>query len=287
MIKFYFLITGLAITVLTFACNPDSKAQKNASPKGYNLVQPDDKITFNELLDEISGIAFYPDGKKLAAINDEEGYLFTIDLQTKKADEGVKFGKSGDYEDICNVNGVWYVLKSNGAIYQLRDTSDHKFTHTEYDFPEKTGYEFESLYHDKSSNNLVIICKKCSNDDGVVSAFSFDLATHQFNRSPVFQITITDDLSEPTGKKKEKKGAQFQPSAAEIHPVTGQLYILSHQQKRLIITDLKGKIESVYKLDPKLFKQPEGIAFSSNGDLYISNEAKNSFANIYKFSYKP
>lgn len=84
MIKFYFLITGLAITVLTFACNPDSKAQKNASPKGYNLVQPDDKITFNELLDEISGIAFYPDGKKLAAINDEEGYLFTIDLQTKK-----------------------------------------------------------------------------------------------------------------------------------------------------------------------------------------------------------
>lgn len=281
------MITGLAVAVFTFACNPDSKAQKNTSPKGYDFSKPDEKITFNETLDEISGIAFYPDGKKLGAINDEEGYLFTIDLETKKADEGVKFGKQGDYEDICNVNGTWYVLKSNGSIYQLKDTTDNKYTHKEYHFPNKDGHEFESLYYDKTSENLIIICKKCDTDEGVVSAYSFDLKTHQFNSAPAFQITITEELDQPKGKKKEKKGLQFQPSAAEIHPVTGQLYILSHQQKKLIITDLKGNIASVYSLDPKLFKQPEGIAFSNNGDMYISNEAKNSFANIYKFSYKP
>jgi len=32
-------------------------------------------------------------------------------------------------------------------------------------------------------------------------------------------------------------------------------------------------VKEVYKLDPKIFKQPEGITFTPTGDLLISNEA--------------
>ena len=35
---------------------------------------------------------------------------------------------------------------------------------------------------------------------------------------------------------------------------------------------MDGKIKASYKLDPKIYKQPEGITFTPNGDLIISNE---------------
>jgi len=42
----------------------------------------------------------------------------------------------------------------------------------------------------------------------------------------------------------------------------------------------------VYRLDPQLYNQPEGMTFAPNGDLYISNEGGEGIATILKFVYK-
>jgi hypothetical protein len=43
----------------------------------------------------------------------------------------------------------------------------------------------------------------------------------------------------------------------------------------------------VYKINPKLYKQPEGLTFTSKGDLIISNESADiGAANILFFKYK-
>jgi uncharacterized protein YjiK len=44
-------------------------------------------------------------------------------------------------------------------------------------------------------------------------------------------------------------------------------------------------VESVFKLSPKLFPQPEGITFTQRGDMYISNEAKTAKPTLLKFVY--
>jgi len=51
----------------------------------------------------------------------------------------------------------------------------------------------------------------------------------------------------------------------------------------LIILNPKGEIEDLIPLDPKIFRQPEGICFSPNGDLYISSEGKGKSGYILKF----
>jgi hypothetical protein len=85
------------------------------------------------------------------------------------------------------------------------------------------------------------------------------------------------------GGKEEK----FKPSAAAIHPLTKELYIVSSVNKALVIADRNGKVRKVYRLDPGIFKQPEGITFSPAGDLFISNEAADvGAANILIYKTK-
>ena len=47
-----------------------------------------------------------------------------------------------------------------------------------------------------------------------------------------------------------------------------------------MILDVSGAIKKVYELDDDDFAQPEGITFSPDGRLFISNEAHGGTANI-------
>ncbi len=103
----------------------------------------------------------------------------------------------------------------------------------------------------------------------------------QFSDTPFFTINA-DDIANKMGEDKIK----FAPSAAAVHPVTKDVYIISSENKVLVIANHYGKVKDVYELDPGLFKQPEGMAFTPAGDMIISNEAADVGApNILIFKY--
>jgi hypothetical protein len=102
-----------------------------------------------------------------------------------------------------------------------------------------------------------------------------------FAAEPAYSIDIRE-----IQKMLNDDKAEFKPSAAGINPVTGKLFIVASVGKLLVVADTKGKVEEVYKLDPVMFNQPEGMTFAPNGDLYISNEGGEGIATILKFSYK-
>lgn len=81
----------------------------------------------------------------------------------------------------------------------------------------------------------------------------------------------------------EKLGVEkhLKPSAGAINPITGDFYLVSSIQKLIVIFAPDGSFKELYKLDPGLYKQPEGIAFTPDGDLVISNEyAQDGFATL-------
>jgi hypothetical protein len=148
--------------------------------------------------------------------------------------------------------------------------------------PSQGKNEFEVLYLDKEHNRLIMLCKDCEADDSnSLTAWAFDPGTSTFSPNPAYVIDVRkiEDLM-------QEKKVKFKPSAAAIHPLTGQLFIISSINKVLVVADKSGVPEKVYKINPQLFKQPEGLTFSPEGHLIISNEAGNSgAANILVFKY--
>ncbi|PSL19546.1 SdiA-regulated domain-containing protein [Chitinophaga ginsengisoli] len=273
----------IAFFFLFLSCNAFNREDKQyGSPKGYNLAEPT-RYRVRQSMQEISGIVLAPDEHHILSINDEEGKIYSIDVSTDRPYPTSKFDRSGDYEDLATTGTDWFVLKSNGHLYHVNgmftDTVDA--THYKLALPGKR--EFESLYFDARDSSLIVICKNCEEDkrEGFTSAYRFRLNTMEYDTTPVYRINVAD-IARLTGGDV----GRFRPSGAAIHPIEHRLYIVSAINRLLVITDLDGKVQEAYNLRRRRFPQPEGISFTANGDMYISNEAVDeSQASILKFKY--
>lgn len=254
--------------------------KKIGSPAGYNLGEPQ-KIFLPESLDEISGIVYMND-TLIVAENDEEGKIFAINPTRSKTPAVFSFGKNGDFEDMAFTGKDWYVLRSDGHLYLLTNVFTDSCHHQKIESTFKDS-EFEGLYYDAARNSLMMVCKSCNgdNDKKEVSVFAFNTETKTWNTSPAFKLNV-EEIANKSGKDK----LHFKPSAAAVNPADGNLYIVSSVNKLLVVADLNGVIKEAYNLPPGSFKQPEGISFAPNGDMYISNEAAEGTANILLFKYK-
>jgi hypothetical protein len=260
----------ILIFLLASCQTKGTKDEKVVSPPGYDLSIPE-KFLMQEDLDEISGLLYVNDPGHLFTLNDEEGKIYSLDLGKKSKLKPFKFTKKGDFEDLCSDGQYLYAIKSNGKVFRISNAFTDSFTIKEYDYPQK-GNEFETIFFDPVTKKPVILCKICP-------SYSLDTAKSEFTFEPAYSpdtLTVMNLM----GKKK----IDVRPSAAAIHPKTGELYIISSQD-RLIIIMKDGVVTATYKLSKKMFRQPEGLTFAPNGDMYISNEAAESIANILAFRY--
>ena len=268
--------------VINASCNSKQEAI-DESPRGYNLNQPS-VLKLPQALDEISGIVYYPKDRSVLAINDEVGWLYKIHLKEDPDIQKWKYSNGADFEDLVLNDSTFYVLESNGNIIKFRFVRPDSAATQEFIFPAPGKNEFEILYHDSQKKKLILLCKDCEIDNkNSLTAFSFDLDSMAFSPDPAFVIDIRkiEDLL-------DEKRLRFKPSAAAVHPKTGELYIISSVNKVLVVADLNGIPKKVFKISPRLYKQPEGMTFTSNGDLIISNESADiGAANILFIKYKP
>ena len=72
----------------------------------------------------------------------------------------------------------------------------------------------------------------------------------------------------------------MQPSAIAIHPQTGDIYVTEATNPKLLVLDRTGKLKSLKILNSEEFYKPEGISFSPEGKMFISNEGKDDPGNI-------
>ncbi len=249
-----------------FQCKNDSKSQYKNLPE-YNLNQPK-TLHLKSELDEISGVTFYAKDTSVFAINDEVGILYKIYLRKQLEIVRWKFSEGGDFEDLALVDSVFYVLQSNGKIHSFKVITPDSVVTEEFKSPFSGKNDLETMYYDDVEKQLVVLCKDCKEDNkSTVTAWSFDPETKTFGSDPYY--TLDGKYIKSKLVTKENK---FKPSAAALNPVTKELYIIASVNKGLVIADRKGRIKKVLDIDPKHFKQPEGLTFTPNGDLIISNE---------------
>ncbi|HMK26397.1 MAG TPA: SdiA-regulated domain-containing protein [Chitinophagaceae bacterium] len=279
-----FVRVVLLLVIVNMACRPKTTVLK--SPPHYKFSEVlTDKL--DDRLREISGIAWDSKNNVFIAISDASGKLYFLEKDHKTIISEFTFGDNDDYEDVAILNGITYILRSDGMITKVIRDSTGKTYGLEAGKINLSGTnDFETMYSDPAHNALVLICKNCKTDDEKsVSAFAFYPDSIGFASKPLFVID-----AEKVKELSPFKTSKFQPSGAAIHPVLQKLFILSSASNQLVIADPDGKVESVYKLSPKLFPQPEGITFidkgkDEKGNMYISNEGMMSKPTMLKFTY--
>ena len=269
------------------------RAVNSGSPKP---LLPEDKRewTVPKELKEISANVFIDD-VRMACIQDNDGIIYIYNLQTESVDEQIEFAGKGDYEGLALVRSTYYVLRSDGVLFEVQPQTGKAPLVKTYETPLKAENETESLCFDNDNNRLLVAVKtKDLNENDKKGIYAFDLKTKQMSTTAVVYIESKVNVDENEdnngkgkgkGKKKKKEKAEIKPSEIAIQPGTKDFYILDGPSARLFITDAKGNIKSKYELDRNILPQPEGICFSKSGDIYISSEAdKNKYGTIVKFA---
>ena len=254
------------LSIFLFSCTSKAQKEKFDNTETFDFSTPK-IINLPQALDEISGIAYYPKDTSIFAIIDEDGLLFKVSLNRPDEVKEWRFDKQRDFEDIVFLDSTFYIMVSNGDLDKIT-FENAKIAVAKVDFPNasKKVNEFEAMYFSPESNRMVMLCKQCEDDKkSTLSSYYFSDSAHQF---VPFKTIETEPLFQKIGSKKEK----IKPSAAALNPLTKELYVLCSVNKIIFIEDGNGKIKEVIKLDPKIYKQPEGMAFTPDGDLIISNE---------------
>lgn len=264
------LATFIIILLIVIACIPKKKTKEYTF--NYDIENPNNKMVMPDDLKEISGLSFFKDNQ-LACVNDEKGTVFIYDLQKQEVVEKIDIGKNGDYEGIEVVDEEIFIMKSNGKIkgFKINDSSERKI-----DCTDKDVKEYEGLTYDPTTKSLLLVTKEKDKDkNDKKTIYSYSLETEKFGKF----LNISENMILGTDGKKA-----FAPSGIAVHPLTGELFIISSQGKKLLILSSTGDRNSLIELNSQLFLQPEGICFTPNGDMYISSEGAGGNGYILKFS---
>lgn len=278
-----FLILCICVAGALSSCNNNRNTVVLPSDE-YDLANPA-KLILRDALSEISGISFYPKDSSVFAISDESGFLYKLHLGKNFLTEQWNFDKKRDYEDVVQLGNAVYILESNGNIETLNfspkgDTIYNRRTIFPGDNKKKN--EFESLYYDDQYKALIMICKDCEDDNRKhTTAYLYDPVSDSFG-GPVYRIQL-DPIASQLGIQEIK----FRPSAATIHPLTKDVWVLSSTNEIITVMDRKGVVKEVYTLNPAIFNQPEGIAFTPSGILMIANEAGDKYNSATLLIFKP
>ena len=276
------LIIGILVAVLSLAgtlafsftnrLNDTISAEKN---REYSITR---KWEMPKELEEISGFSFIDDDK-VACIEDEHGIIYIYNLKNEEIEKEVEFNADDDYEAIALIKNTAYVLESDGIIYEVQNYLTDPKT-TEYKLDIDHSVNFEGLCVDPKSGNLLMITKEEDSKNDVKNVYSFDVKSKKFKMKHVYVLRTEKGMLDD-----EKK--EYHPSAININPLNGDFYILDGRHPRLLILDSKFEPSRIIDFDEGDLEQPEGLAFSKNGTLYISNEAgSNDYGNILQVSLK-
>lgn len=269
------VVAGMG-TIFLLSFKDDLSSGEISTEKNYKIVK---RWELPKELKEISGIEWIGENT-IACVQDEKGVIFLYDLEKSEIVNRIPFGEGGDYEGIAFLNNDAFILRSDGMIYRVNNYQSPNRTTEKIKtiLMETEGLDIEGLCTDTSKNRLLLAVKEKEDGDNTSKEiYAFDLETEQLRQEPVYTLNLNAQIFD---KIKEDPDKRFTPSEIEINPVTGEIYILDGSNPKLLITGKNAMPKELYFFDKNQFNKPEGLTFSPEGKLFISNEAGDEPANI-------
>jgi len=234
-------------------------------------------------LREISGLAITPDDR-LFAVDDEQAVIYELDYLQGKIDKAFALGSPtarADFEGIAYLDGVFYLVTSNGLLYVAPEGNDGDRVEFEI---YQTGLgkfcEIEGLAPDVRSGTLLLACKKSrgKSKSGKLSIFVWSPATGRVLHDREIPIP-EDDIARKIRKKR------IRPSAIVVDPETGNLFGISGPQRAIFEMKTNGElIDAIILPLADRHRQPEGLEITRDGKLLIADEGGKKKARLSVYS---
>ncbi len=255
----------------------------------FALNNPSETHKLDDPLEEISGICLM-NRDMLACVQDEKIKIYQYDLKNKKVSSVTNRHKDGDAEDIVILGKTAYILvvDSSPVIYRVTnfESSSRKFHKHELPLTEED--DPEGMCHD-GNGGLLIACK---GPEGKINKDVYKVKLNDFKKSDKIKKSQLKAFFTVDSKELRRNGSNktFNPSGIAVDPKTEDIYLISTKSMKMIVNyDKNGsRLKDKQRLDARIFKQPEGIAFSKRGkQLFISSEKKDGEkAKIFRFKRK-
>ncbi len=262
----------------------------------YDLDRPEKSQKLPKVLTEVSGLSFAGENS-VYCVQDEKGMIYLYDLDKEEIIEETTFGNPGDFEGIAKVEDWIYVLRSDGKLYSFQQPKTGKKLGKVSEIYLSLGPQCnaEGLGYDMRNLRLLIACKGLSKNKTAEKRFyEVDVQLDKIKANLIFSLSAAamqdpinwmDREHYARSAASRKKMKTFNPSGIAKHPITEDLYVLSSSGKFLTVLSENGKLKQIIPLNSDRFRQPEGITFDGNGNLFISNEGQGGRAVIYLFTY--
>ncbi len=242
--------------------------------QGYALSKPDQRIALPGDLREVSDLA-WSGPEQLSMVQDERGILFLYDLSKRAVDTKVKFEKRGDFEGVARDGDRTFMVESNGRVHLL-DAFGDPDGEQHWDTFLDTDNDVEGACWDATTQRLLLACKADPGSDldkhEQRAIYAFDPISGVLDPAPVYVVELDDVRDALKARNQGIRQLQFAPSALEIHPYTGDLWVLSAHDRLVVVISRNGQVLDATLLAPELYVQPEGLTFDPNGRLFISSE---------------
>ncbi len=220
----------------------------------------------------ISGICF-SDDDRLFCETDENSTVFQFDFNSGSVVKKFYLKdniNSGDFEDICIVGTRFFLAQDHGTLFEFKEGANGEgVDYKSYKTFLTRENNVEGLCYDPETNSLLLACKKYPGEgyDKMRAVYSFPLNSMTLTEKPRFLIPI-----KPV--KRNSFEEKFNPSGIARNPQTGTFFIIASRGNTIIEISKDGEILNQKDLPKEVHTQPEGIAFSRENTLYISNEGK-------------
>jgi uncharacterized protein YjiK len=222
-------------------------------------------------LRELSGLALTPDDR-LFAVNDEKAVIYELDYRQGKIVKAFALGDPiahADFEGIAYLDGLIYVVTSNGLVYVAAEGNDGEHVNFEiYETGRGDFCEIEGLSPDLQCAALLISCKQSwtKGDEGKFAIFAWSPATRSVLQDR--EIAIPEqEIADRIGKKRVR------PTAIVVDPETGNLLGVAGPQRAIFELAPNGElIDAIILPLAKRHRQAEGIEITRDGNLLIADE---------------
>ncbi|MFT4202360.1 MAG: SdiA-regulated domain-containing protein [Chitinophagaceae bacterium] len=260
-------------------CAFNACAQTNAPSETELQHYSPAKATTIELpkkLKEVSGITFMENNDSiLYAEQDESANIYSVGTVDGTTTEFKTANEKGDFEDIAYSGNGFYLLRSDGMILFFPQ-GIHPVTQHKSLLP---AAEYEGLCYHAADNSLYVLAKTIPNDKKYIIVYKLALTS---NGEPGFGKKITVDVKTLERSANIAIG-HFRPSAIAYNIVDRQWFLLSSINHLLLVLDSNWQYVEYAALDKKQYPQPEGMAFDSKGNLWLSSEANTQkYGKLYK-----